>query len=229
VRLRLDRRLLVAAGAALVAIQLLAVMAGLLLGLRQQPLSSRASSRGTWAGGGALNVPPADPVPSPHARDDKAYASALPFATFPSFTMPTFRRWRPMPRRRTSSSTYEPLLSAAALRHGLPPELVLAVTRIESDFDPATISNKGALGLMQVMPGTGARFGVARHELLDPHRNIAAGTAYLAWLYDRYRGNLDLTLAAYNAGEGAVDKYRGIPPYRETQEYVRKVRAELAR
>jgi len=70
-------------------------------------------------------------------------------------------------------------------------------------------------------------FGVPRHQLIDPHHNAAAGTAYLAWLLRRYRGDLDLTLAAYNAGEGAVDRYRGIPPYPETQEYVRRVRRAL--
>lgn len=80
---------------------------------------------------------------------------------------------------------------------------------------------------MQVMPGTGVRFGVQPDELFDPARNVAAGTAYLAWLHKKYRGDLDLTLAAYNAGEGAVDKYGGIPPYPETQEYVRRVRRVL--
>jgi len=119
------------------------------------------------------------------------------------------------------------VLDAAARRHFLPPALVAAVTRVESDFNAREVSNKGALGLMQVMPETAARFGVQRHELFDPERNAAAGTAYLAWLLDRYHGDLDLTLAAYNAGEGAVDKYGGIPPFPETQQYVRRVRARL--
>ena len=112
---------------------------------------------------------------------------------------------------------------------GLPStELVEAIVRVESDFDPLTVSHKGALGLMQVMPKTGERFGVSRDDLFDPARNLDAGAAYISWLLTRYR-DLDLALAAYNAGEGAVDQYRGIPPYRETQQYVKKVRRALLR
>jgi len=132
-----------------------------------------------------------------------------------------------IPELRAGGAELHDVLVAAARRHSLSPALVNAVTRIESDFNPRETSNKGALGLMQVMPETAERFGVPRQELFDPERNAAAGTAYLAWLLDRYRGDLDLTLAAYNAGEGAVDKYRGIPPYPETQQYVRRVRALL--
>jgi hypothetical protein len=124
---------------------------------------------------------------------------------------------------------YSALIRAAAVRHGLSPLLIAAVARVESDFDPTDVSNKGARGLMQVMPETGRRFGVSAERLFDPERNIAAGSAYLAWLLDRYDGDLDLALAAYNAGEGAVDQYRGIPPYRETQTYVKRVRSVLAR
>ena len=120
---------------------------------------------------------------------------------------------------------YAPLIEQAAERHDLPPLLIAAITRVESDFDPNELSNKGARGLMQVMPETGARFGVPPHLLFDPERNIAAGTAYLSWLLDRYNNDLDLALAGYNAGEGAVDKYGGIPPYQETRQYVRKVRS----
>ncbi|MEA2237478.1 MAG: hypothetical protein QOC81_2202 [Thermoanaerobaculia bacterium] len=123
---------------------------------------------------------------------------------------------------------YASVIEAAAIRHGLSPLLIAAVTRVESDFDPLDVSNKGARGLMQVMPETGARFGVTADRLFDPAPNIAAGSAYLAWLLNRYRGDLDLALAGYNAGEGAVDQYGGIPPYRETQNYVRRVRKELA-
>jgi soluble lytic murein transglycosylase-like protein len=124
---------------------------------------------------------------------------------------------------------YASLIEAAAIRHGLSPLLIAAVTRVESDFDPLDVSDKGARGLMQVMPETGARFGITADRLFDPAPNIAAGTAYLAWLLNRYRGDLDLALAGYNAGEGAVDQYGGIPPYRETRDYVKRVRAVLAR
>jgi soluble lytic murein transglycosylase-like protein len=124
-------------------------------------------------------------------------------------------------------SAYRALIRDAAMRRALDPELVEAIARVESDFNPYEVSHKGALGLMQVIPATGKRFGVERERLFDPQDNLAAGTAYLAWLLDRYHGDLDLALAAYNAGEGAVDRHRGIPPYRETQQYVKRVRAAL--
>lgn len=129
---------------------------------------------------------------------------------------------------RANREAYRPLLRRAAWRHRLSPDLVEAIASVESDFNPREVSPKGALGIMQVMPETAARFGVARHELLDPERNAAAGTAYLAWLLQRYHGDVDLALAAYNAGEEAVHKYGGIPPYAETQQYVRRVRAVLS-
>jgi soluble lytic murein transglycosylase-like protein len=125
------------------------------------------------------------------------------------------------------ATSYRPMIRDAALRRSLSPELIEAIARVESDFNPYEVSEKGALGLLQVMPETGARFGVTRERLFDPQSNLAAGTAYLAWLRDHYRGDLDLILAAYNAGEGAVDQHGGIPPYRETQQYVKRVRAAL--
>ncbi len=125
------------------------------------------------------------------------------------------------------AASFRPMFRDAALRQSLSPELVEAIARVESDLNPYEVSEKGALGLLQVMPETGKRFGVPRERLFDPRSNIAAGTAYLAWLLDRYHGNLDLALAAYNAGEGAVDQHGGIPPYRETQQYVKRVRAAL--
>jgi soluble lytic murein transglycosylase-like protein len=124
-------------------------------------------------------------------------------------------------------SSFRPLIRDAALARSLSPELVEAIARVESDFNPYEVSEKGALGLLQVMPETGARFGIARERLFDPKDNIAAGTAYLAWLRDHYRGDLDLILAAYNAGEGAVDHHGGIPPFHETQQYVKRVRSAL--
>jgi len=126
-----------------------------------------------------------------------------------------------------AADTLRPMIRDAALRQSLSPELVEAIARVESDFNPYEVSEKGALGLLQVMPETGKRFGVPRERLFDPQANLAAGTAYLAWLLARYHGDLDLTLAAYNAGEGAVDQHGGIPPYRETRQYVKRVRAAL--
>ena len=124
-------------------------------------------------------------------------------------------------------ASYGPMIRDAAERWSLSPALIEAIARVESDFNPYEVSEKGALGLLQVMPDTGKRFGVPRERLFDPEANLAAGTAYLAWLMERYNGNLDLALAAYNAGEGAVDQHGGIPPYRETRQYVKKVKGAL--
>jgi soluble lytic murein transglycosylase-like protein len=114
-------------------------------------------------------------------------------------------------------------LLASARQHGLDPLLVKAVILAESAGRPRARSPKGAMGLMQLMPATARRFGVADPD--DPAQNIAGGTRYLRWLLDRFGGNVTLALAGYNAGEGAVDRHGGIPPYRETQNYVRTVRS----
>jgi soluble lytic murein transglycosylase-like protein len=104
---------------------------------------------------------------------------------------------------------------------GLDPRLVLAVISAESAFDRTAVSPKGAQGLMQLMPATANRFGVS--DAFDPHQNLRGGMTYLAWLLEQFAGDLHHALAAYNAGEKAVEQYRGIPPYAETQEYVRRV------
>ncbi|WP_092949560.1 lytic transglycosylase domain-containing protein [Paracidovorax konjaci] len=122
-------------------------------------------------------------------------------------------------------------LRASATRHGLDYELLQAVIATESGFDPQAVSPRGAVGLMQVMPATAERFGVAREprrsveqKLTDPGTNIAAGARYLRHLIDLFEGRLDLALAAYNAGEGAVQRAgHRIPAYRETQNYVKSV------
>ncbi|MFT7722879.1 MAG: transglycosylase SLT domain-containing protein [Roseateles sp.] len=107
----------------------------------------------------------------------------------------------------------------------LSPALVLAVMAQESNFDPLAESPKKAQGLMQLMPDTAARFRVTR--LRDPSQNIRAGMAYLRWLLAYFEGDVMLALAGYNAGEGAVDRYLGVPPYAETRQYVRKIMAAL--
>lgn len=115
------------------------------------------------------------------------------------------------------------LATAAALRHGLPPDLVLAVVGVESGFRAEAVSAKGAQGLMQLMPGTSRELGVA--DPFDPEQNLDGGVRHLGALLTLYDGDLTRALAAYNAGAGAVSRHRGVPPYRETQAYVRKVLA----
>lgn len=103
----------------------------------------------------------------------------------------------------------------------LDPKLVLEVIRAESNFNPRARSPKGALGLMQLIPATARRFGVA--DPYEPTQNIRGGMAYLRWLLDRFDGDLTLSLAGYNAGEAAVERYRGVPPYAETRAYVERI------
>jgi len=116
---------------------------------------------------------------------------------------------------------YEPIIQEAARLYQLPPALILAVTRVESGFNPNVVSNKGAMGLMQLMPGTAVRMGV--QNPFDPRENLLGGARYLRVLANMFGGDIMLTVAGYNAGENAVLKYGGIPPYSETQRYVRNV------
>src|ERR1700687_901070 len=115
----------------------------------------------------------------------------------------------------------EKLVREAADRHRVDPALIRAVIQTESNWNPAAYSNKGAGGLMQLIPTTARRFGV--NDVFNPQQNIDGGVHYLKTLLDRYNGNLDMALAAYNAGEGAVDRAHGIPAFRETRNYVQKV------
>jgi soluble lytic murein transglycosylase-like protein len=113
------------------------------------------------------------------------------------------------------------LVADAAVRHGLDPALVRAVVSVESGFRPEAVSPKGAQGLMQLMPATARDLGIA--DPLDPAANVDGGSRYLSQLVARYDGDLAKALAAYNAGMGAVARHRGVPPYAETRQYVRKV------
>lgn len=116
---------------------------------------------------------------------------------------------------------YHEIIAKEASKHSLDVALIKAVIHAESGFNPSAISRKGALGLMQLMPQTARMYAVRKP--FDPHENIRGGTAHLAMLMTKHRQNTTLALASYNAGEEAVRQYAGIPPYRETKDYVRKV------
>jgi soluble lytic murein transglycosylase-like protein len=145
--------------------------------------------------------------------------------TFAVSTTGTVRATRPAPIRRVT--VFDDLIETHAAANGLSVDLVRAVIQAESAFDPSARSPKGAMGLMQLMPATAAQYGVL--DAYDPAQNIRGGTTYLKSLLERYDGQVELALAAYNAGPGAVEKYGGVvPPYRETQAYVSKITAAAA-
>ena len=123
--------------------------------------------------------------------------------------------------KRLSSGAYDRLINYACIKHGVDPLLVKAIIKAESDFDPQTVSVKGARGLMQLMPQTADDMGVA--DIDDPQNNIDGGVKYLKRLMGIFKSDLKLVVAAYNAGENAVIKYKSIPPFKETREYVKKV------
>jgi soluble lytic murein transglycosylase-like protein len=126
--------------------------------------------------------------------------------------------WYSTPLHLTS---FRGAISKAASRYGVDPALIRAVIHAESAFKPDAKSRVGALGLMQLMPDTARDMGVA--DPLSPDENIQGGVRYLAWLMQKTGGNITLATAAYNAGPGAVERHRGIPPYEETETYVRRV------
>lgn len=123
-------------------------------------------------------------------------------------------------KRHNRRSDYDEAIDRYARQYGVDPVLVRAVIQVESDFNPLCVSKKGARGLMQLMPETAKRFGVTRVH--DPEENIKGGVRYLSFLRGLYRDDLQRILAAYNAGEGAVKRYGGVPPYRETMTYVKR-------
>jgi hypothetical protein len=128
---------------------------------------------------------------------------------------------------RPDPKIYEPIIKEAAARHRVDPALIRAVMRFESAFHPMAVSRVGALGLMQLMPELAARLGVK--DIFDPRENIMAGTRYLRELLDSHHGKVSLALASYNAGPGAVAKYHGVPPYRETRAYVKGITGFMKR
>jgi soluble lytic murein transglycosylase-like protein len=123
--------------------------------------------------------------------------------------------------RQTYTSNFDNFIISASARHSIDPDLIRAVIKTESDFNSNARSPKGAMGLMQLMPDTARQHNVL--DAYDPLDNIEGGVRHLRLLLSRYRGNLELSLAAYNAGINAVERHGGIPPYAETRQYVRRV------
>jgi soluble lytic murein transglycosylase-like protein len=128
-----------------------------------------------------------------------------------------------LPVSRFVPHRYADMVLTLAAKHGVSWQLVAALMKAESNFKSKATSNRGARGLMQLTPRTASRYKVSAQELYDPYKNIEAGVQHLRMLIDRYSGNLELAVAAYNTGEFAVDRYRGIPPFRTTRIFVKKV------
>jgi soluble lytic murein transglycosylase-like protein len=124
------------------------------------------------------------------------------------------------------AAPFSATVERVAAQQSLPPELIHSVIRVESNYNPFAISPKGAVGLMQLIPDTARRFGVSNP--FNPVENLEGGAKYLKYLLNRYNGDYPLALAAYNAGEEAVTKYGGVPPYPETRNYVTQVGKEIA-
>ena len=176
----------------------------------------------------SVTIRMSDPVPDPYATEPAPAAPAL--SPQPQ-TAP--RRAAPvLDDHGRRVLVVAPALLQAARDNGIDPLLMHAIAHVESRHNAAAVSHAGARGVMQVMPATGKRFGAgeaAERTLLDARTNTQAGAAYLRVLQRRFGGDLQRMVAAYNAGEGAVDKYGGIPPYAETQAYVRDVMAVYRR
>jgi soluble lytic murein transglycosylase-like protein len=175
----------------------------------------------------AFTAPSARPE-APHDTSAEAAATAKPHRAAQPPALPAipatadeFATAPPVALTEDSGDPMDRMVREAAERHKVDPALVKAVISTESGWNPRAVSPKGAVGLMQLIPETAERYGVG--NLFDPAQNVEGGTTYLKWLLDRYNGDLPKTLAAYNAGEHAVDLYRGVPWYPETQKYVQKV------
>ena len=132
---------------------------------------------------------------------------------------------KPEARPGPAAAALTPTVEQIAAEHSLPPELIHSVIQVESNYNPFAISRKGALGMMQLVPATARRFGVS--DAFNPVDNIRGGARYLKYLLNLYHGNYPLALAAYNAGEEAVARYGGVPPFAETQNYVSEVGKRL--
>jgi soluble lytic murein transglycosylase-like protein len=187
------------------------------------------AAKTTTAPVAAAPAPAATPAPAPSATPAPAPAPAAVPAPAPLSNLERLRKAADLLAEANVAmgapkSPYGQLIYDIAIRHSINPQLVAALIHVESSFNARAVSPKGACGLMQLLPGTARRFGVTKKkDLFDPKKNLEAGVKYLKWLTNRFGGDVQKTLAAYNAGEGAVDRFGGIPPYRETQNYVQKI------
>ena len=146
----------------------------------------------------------------------------LPAPTLPKPKVDVFTEFKAVP----ANEAYEDIIQEAAITYEMDPNLIRAVMQAESAFHPYALSRTGAEGLMQLMPDLSDEMGVS--NAFDPRENIMGGVRYLKRLLDYHDGNLDLALASYNAGPGNVDRYGGVPPFRETKNYVRTIKQILA-
>ncbi|MFL6197164.1 MAG: lytic transglycosylase domain-containing protein, partial [Thermoanaerobaculia bacterium] len=158
----------------------------------------------------------------PEPEPEPVAVVAMNSETVPPAIPLRFEESQPIPE-----GPYGPLIYEAARKHQVNPQLVAALIRQESAGNVRAMSHKGARGLMQLMPATARRFGVRKEQLFDPQHNLEAGVRYLSWLVDQFPNDLAKILAAYNAGENAVVRYGGVPPYRETKNYVRRIFGNL--
>src|SRR5215470_14264799 len=174
-----------------------------------------------------LSPPERSPIPLTDADQQRARPDVKP-ATNPAPASGAAVVKIPVRHMSSGSPEIDALVNEAAARYRLDPCLILSVMNVESGYNRLAVSPKGASGLMQLMPATAARFGVIK--LFDARENVMAGARYLRWLLDRFGGSLALALAGYNAGEGAVELYGyRIPPFLETQNYVRAIYARYSR
>jgi soluble lytic murein transglycosylase-like protein len=167
----------------------------------------------------APQTPPAQPAPP---SDTPAPAPAAPVPAAPP-APPRPSLLHLLDSHNIPAGPFGDLIYQVAARYSLNPHLLAAIVRVESSFNPRALSRKGACGLMQLLPETARRFGLRRKDLFDPAKNLEAGARYLKWLSRRFGEDPIRVLAAYNAGEGAVQRYGGVPPYKETRNYVNRI------